>query len=196
VHLEDEKRALRRSARATNVPSGAASVRAGVAAARAGERHRAFLRARHVALYAALGDELPTRPLFEAVCRSARAPVLPRILPSGSIAFQVVRAWEELVRGAFGVLEPSASAPSVRLSSADLVFVPGLAFDRRGGRLGRGGGYYDRALQTLSDDMPTVCGLAYACRLVEHVPMGALDVRVDAFLSEAGWLDIAGEATP
>lgn len=145
-------------------------------------------------LYVSLRDEVATRPLADAVSRSGRVCLLPRGLPGGGLEFPAVTDWGQLVRGSLGTLEPRPEVAAERLSAADLVFVPGLAFDRRGGRLGRGGGDYDRALSQLAGNMPFVCGLAYAFGLVERVPMGPLDVRVDAFLSETGWLDTRGEA--
>jgi 5-formyltetrahydrofolate cyclo-ligase len=196
VQLADEKRALRREMRSRALPSGAEALRAGSLAADAAQAHPRFTAAERIVLFASLSDELPTRPLFDAVCASGRVCLLPRILGGGRLDFAAVAAadWEKLVRGPFGAREPVSDAVSESLTSADLVFAPGLAFDRCGGRLGRGGGDYDRALAALAPDMPFVCGLAYACRLVERVPMGALDVRVDAFVSEDGWLDAEREA--
>ena len=191
MDLAAEKRALRRRARARAAPSETAALQLAAAAARAAEAQPRFAAAERIVLYASLPDEIPTHPL--AASLSERALLLPRRRSGGGLDFCAVSDWEQLVRGSMGTLEPRPEVVAERLSAADLVFVPGLAFDRCGGRLGRGGGDYDRALSLLAGDMPFVCGLAYACRLIEHVPMGPLDVRVDAFLSEAGWLDTAGE---
>lgn len=141
--------------------------------------------ARRVGLYAALDDELPTRALFEMLVASGRRLLLPRIRER-RLDWAVVRGWEELTPGRFGIPEPrgaSAEAPA----SEDLVFVPGLAFDASGFRLGRGGGYYDRAFGD-PEAAPTLVGVAYAFQCVEAVPHGSRDRRVDAIVTEREWI--------
>ena len=85
---------------------------------------------------------------------------------------------------AFGALEPADSRPTCALEQVEMLVVPGLAFDRSGGRLGRGGGYYDRALASVP--VPFVCGLAYAAQIVDLVPTTELDVEMDAVATEQG----------
>ena len=81
-----------------------------------------------------------------------------------------------LVRHRFGMLEPAADLPVVDPATLDLVLVPGVAFDRRGGRLGFGGGYYDRFLTTT----PALrVGVAYDQCLADELPCGEHDQRVD-----------------
>ena len=86
------------------------------------------------------------------------------------------------VRGVLGAHEPVEGelAPS-----AELILVPGLAFDRRGGRLGRGGGFYDRLLARRESAF--VLGVCFACQIVEEVPGEEHDVKVDAVLTEADY---------
>jgi 5-formyltetrahydrofolate cyclo-ligase len=144
-------------------------------------------RAGAVILYAALPDELPGRPLHEVVRASGRVPLYPRITAGGGLLFAACGAFEELRPGRYGVPEPPPDRPSRRLTAGDLVLVPGLAFDGRGHRLGRGKGHFDRAL---APPRPAACvvGVGYAFQLVDAVPCGPGDRGVDAFLSEAGWL--------
>lgn len=170
-------------------------------AARAGERvvehvRLRLQRERAVALFSSLADEPPTRPLFAWLRSSGRRCALPRAAAGGLLEFAWVERWSDLVPGRFGVLEPPKGATVCSPGDCDLVFVPGLAFDRRGGRLGRGGGYYDRVLAGARASVSFTCGLAYASRLIERVPVEPFDVRMDAVLSEAGWLDVTGEPEP
>jgi 5-formyltetrahydrofolate cyclo-ligase len=81
-----------------------------------------------------------------------------------------------LVRHRFGMLEPAADLPVIAPSTLDLVLTPGVAFDRRGGRLGFGGGYYDRLLLTT----PALrVGITYDVCLADALPLGAHDQRMD-----------------
>ncbi|MBN1811842.1 MAG: 5-formyltetrahydrofolate cyclo-ligase [Anaerolineae bacterium] len=82
----------------------------------------------------------------------------------------------QLVRHRFGMLEPAANLPVVDPATVDVVLVPGVAFDRRGGRLGFGGGYYDRFLSTT----PALrVGIAFDQCLVGELPCGEHDQRMD-----------------
>ncbi len=78
---------------------------------------------------------------------------------------------------------PGAEVPSA-MRDADVIVTPGLAFDRSGGRLGQGGGWYDRVLST--NRPPLVVGLAFREQIVERVPMGAHDVRIDCVVDDDG----------
>jgi 5-formyltetrahydrofolate cyclo-ligase len=143
-----------------------------------------FQRANRVAAYVALEDEMPTRAILDAVLASGRVLLLPRVVAAG-LEFAAIEELASLRRGGFGVLEPLASAAALELVPSDLVFVPGVAFDRCGGRLGRGGGHYDRAFPpTLA--APLLFGLAFSLQLVEVVPMGPADRRVEGVVSEVG----------
>lgn len=150
-----------------------------------------FRAARRVALYAALPDELPTRSLFEGVVASGRPALLPRILPGRRLDFCPAASWEELRPGRYGVLTPPDDAEPMDLEAGDLVLVPGLAFDRAGGRLGQGGGYYDRAFARAGG--PLLCGVAYAFQLVDAVPCSSHDRRMDAIVTDEGLHEITEE---
>lgn len=89
----------------------------------------------------------------------------------------------DLVAGPHGARTPlgGESAPS-----PGLVLVPGLAFDARGYRLGRGGGYYDRFLESLGEPRPILCGVCFACQIAPEVPREPHDGRVDYLVTETG----------
>ena len=143
-----------------------------------------FGRAQRVAAYVALDDEVPTRAILDAVLASGRVLLLPR-LAAKRLEFAAVADLASLCRGGFGVLEPQASSPALELSPGDLVFVPGVAFDRRGGRLGRGRGHYDRAFPSATP-APVLLGVAFSFQLIDAVPLGPFDRRVDGIVSESG----------
>lgn len=95
---------------------------------------------------------------------------------------------DELVRCAFGILEPKPELrdlPEKRMSidQFDLVVVPGVAFDRRGGRVGHGRAYYDRLLPGVRRGTPAV-GLAFECQMYPEVPMLERDVFLDAIVTQ------------
>ncbi|PYE53625.1 5-formyltetrahydrofolate cyclo-ligase [Deinococcus yavapaiensis] len=98
-----------------------------------------------------------------------------------------VHVWSSATeRDRFGILQPPLGTPDLPKSAADVVLVPGLAFDRRGGRLGTGGGFYDRLLAGW--DVPTV-GVTWTELLVDEVPLEPHDVRVRFVATQDGVFD-------
>lgn len=144
-----------------------------------------------VALYAALPDEVPTRTLFDALGQAGIARLMPRTAQDRRLEFALVESWAELVPGEFGVLAPAAGVPAATLRASDVVVVPGVAFDRSGRRLGRGGGYYDRSLPPDADAAPALIGAACEEQIVDSVPHGSHDRVMDAIVTERGvrWME-------
>jgi 5-formyltetrahydrofolate cyclo-ligase len=141
--------------------------------------------ARRIALYAALDDEVPTRGLFEALHSRSHVLLLPRFR-GDAIEWGRADAWSALEPGRFGVLEPAAG-PSEVLTIQDVALVPGLAFDRNGWRLGRGGGHYDRAFPPGAAS-PWLVGIGYSFQWLVEVPHDSRDRCVDAIVTENGWV--------
>lgn len=135
-----------------------------------------------VAAYEALGRELCVRPLLEWWMRRGVEVVLPRVTGKGEMVFVACQEPLDaaLHPGKWGLREPLGEP--VPIESVDLVLVPGTAFDRHGGRLGMGGGFYDRALATRRLHTPgAMClGVGYQFQLLEEwLPMASFDQRVD-----------------
>jgi 5-formyltetrahydrofolate cyclo-ligase len=194
VDLAERKRRLRRELRERLRALGPARAEEASRRAAAHLAGSPELRAaRRVILYAALPDELPSRPLFEAVQDAGRPVLLPRPGPAGLLEAAEVACWEELVPGRYGVLEPPAGRPGSALGPGDLVLVPGLAFDRAGNRLGRGRGWWDRTLDAAGGTELRVVGVAFAFQVIGAVPHGAGDRPVHGILTEAGWQRVAAE---
>jgi 5-formyltetrahydrofolate cyclo-ligase len=138
-----------------------------------------FSHAQHIVSYAALSDEVDPRGIVEAGLDSAKTVYFPRLRGIG-LEFLAHRP-EELQPGAFGILEPSRGA---RLADAGnvLFLVPGVAFDPRGARLGRGGGHYDRALG--SRPFGFRLGLAAEVQVRAGIPQDDWDQPMDAVVTE------------
>lgn len=141
------------------------------------------------ASYHALGVELDPAPLAARLRKAGGRLALPVTLAADApLAFRAWRAEDEPVIDALGVPSPPDAAPSVR---PELVICPLLGFDRAGGRLGQGGGHYDRTLAALRASGPVfVLGLAYAGQEVERLAMEPHDQRLDAILTESGYIEV------
>ena len=141
-------------------------------------------RAATVAAYVSVGAEPGTGPLLEALLAAGRRVILPVLLPDDDLDWAVHTG--VVVPARRGLLEP----PGARLgpdavATADVVLTPGLAVDRTGMRLGRGGGSYDRALGRVPVGTFT-CTLLYDGEIVERVPADRHDRRVSAAATPAG----------
>jgi len=111
----------------------------------------------------------------------------PRLRADGA-AFYRIKSPDQLVPGRFGILEPPQFASMcVDVAAADLVLVPGLAFDAEGRRLGRGRGYYDAILEKTSAGCRRI-GVAFDLQIVDQVPVEGHDQRVDAVLTPGGFI--------
>ncbi len=136
-----------------------------------------------VALYASLPGELDSFPLLEALA----AKNFPTLVPvSGEKAtpldFRLWRPGEKLVNGRYGLREPDCSAPGL---SPKVLFAPLLGFDREGGRLGFGGGYYDATLAYLRRGSGVLAGgLAFARQQVDEIPREKHDEILDFVITE------------
>jgi 5-formyltetrahydrofolate cyclo-ligase len=144
-------------------------------------------RAATVAAYVSVGSEPGTGPLLEALHAAGRRVVLPVLLPDGDLDWA---AWSgratELHPGPRGLLEPVGRrlGPD-SIGTADVVLVPGLAVDRTGMRMGRGGGSYDRALGRVPVGT-FVCVLLGAGEVVDRVPADVHDRPVSAAATPDG----------
>ncbi|HET6464357.1 MAG TPA: 5-formyltetrahydrofolate cyclo-ligase, partial [Nitrospiria bacterium] len=96
----------------------------------------------------------------------------------------------ELSPGPIGIPEPKPEAiRPVEVDRMDLFIVPGIAFDQRGNRLGQGAGYYDRLLTPVAERIPII-GLAFEIQVVERVPTGDHDIRVNWIVTEKRVIEI------
>jgi 5-formyltetrahydrofolate cyclo-ligase len=133
-----------------------------------------------VAAYCSVGSEPGTRGLLFALWKRGSYVLLPVLLPDGDLDWASYEGPESLAAGPRGLLEPGPAEPrrgTGAVARADLVIVPALAADRRGNRLGKGGGSYDRALARVGPLVPTVA-LLFDGELLDEIPAAPHDVRV------------------
>ncbi|OIP32735.1 MAG: 5-formyltetrahydrofolate cyclo-ligase [Deltaproteobacteria bacterium CG2_30_66_27] len=148
------------------------------------------------ALYCALAGEIPTDRIRHAYLGAGARLYYPRTTESRTLAFYPHREGDGWETGPYGISEPpKPTGVEPRLAGWDIVVIPGLAFDRRGNRLGHGFGYYDRFLGGLPKSVPRV-GLAFAGQLVPEVPVDAWDVPVHALVTEEGVIRAANASGP
>ncbi len=151
-----------------------------------------YLAAKTVMLYLDYGPEVRTRPFLPEILSGPRRVVIPYCVED-RLGLFLLESMDELAKGtAVGLSQLWEPRPELRdragkgvaVSDLDLVVVPGVAFDRRGARLGHGQGYYDKLLAELSPAVPRV-GLAYQCQVFPRIPVEAHDVPLDKIITES-----------
>lgn len=156
--------------------------------------HPLFRRARHIALYLPNDGEIDPRLLLRAAQRRGKATYLPVLnpLPRTRMVFQRIEPGERLRRNRFGIFEPVIrTARQRRVWALDLLLMPLVGFDGNGGRLGMGGGFYDRSLayraRRKKSHKPTLLGLAHECQRVDRLPLESWDVPLLGTVTDRGW---------
>ncbi len=157
-----------------------------------------FREAGTVLAYSSFGSEPDTATFIGTVLQLGKVLALPRVRRETRMLelYRVDEPERQLEPGLWGIREPApARCPPVARATVDFVLVPGVAFDLRGGRIGYGGGYYDRLLAACAARTMLVAG-AFETQLVGEVPMGPGDHRVDLVVTEQGdWWREGGMAT-
>ncbi len=155
-------------------------------------QHPWFRRARHIALYLASDGEISPHLLLREAQRRKKHVYLPVVAcrAGGQMVFQRVDVATRWGKNCFGIVEPIPDHRQQRaLWTLDLVCLPLVGFDAGGGRLGMGGGFYDRSLAACSMPLPRLLGLAHACQQVERLPVAPWDMPLDAVVTDCSWHD-------
>jgi len=157
-------------------------------------QHPLFRRAKHISLYLPTDGEIDPRLLLRAAQRRGKATYLPVLSawPRTKMVFQRVRPGDKLLPNRFRILEPRVNAHRQRkVWALDLVLLPLVGFDDVGGRLGMGGGFYDRSLAYLARRQswrkPTLLGLAHECQKVERLAQASWDVPLAGTVTDKQW---------
>ncbi|ERO62912.1 5-formyltetrahydrofolate cyclo-ligase [Pseudomonas piscis] len=153
-----------------------------------------FRRARHLSLYLPTDGEIDPRLLLRAAQRRGKATYLPVLSawPRTKMVFQRLRPGEQLRPNRFRILEPKINVARQRkVWALDLVLLPLVGFDEEGGRLGMGGGFYDRSLAYLARRKtwrkPKLLGLAHECQKVGKLDQASWDVPLQGTVTDRGW---------
>jgi len=145
-----------------------------------------WLRARSVLLYWPLPDELDIEPLWRDALATGKELALLRFGGEKQV-YAPCRVREpnyDLRPGRFGIMEPRPGCPEVPLKQLDFIVAPGVGFSLDGRRLGRGRGFYDRLLASVSG---IKCGIAFDEQIVDAIPAEAHDIRLDYICTPTRW---------
>ncbi|QJB58374.1 5-formyltetrahydrofolate cyclo-ligase [Pseudodesulfovibrio sp. zrk46] len=143
--------------------------------------------AREVLIYWPIKGEVDVRPLVTELWQRDVTVLMPRCRPDarGEMDIACAACEDELTPGPFSIMEPDAeTCPPVDICCPDLAIIPGVGFDRRGYRLGFGGGYYDRLLATDGMKKTIKIGVGYTFQLVEELPTQPWDMPVDIICTQ------------
>ena len=151
-------------------------------------RDKFFAAAKTILFFAPLPDEPDLRPLLAEALAAGKLVALPRFDPATKKygAGQIRNPAGDLVPGQFGIQEPNNYCPALPLNRLDLILVPGVAFDLRGRRLGRGKGFYD---QLLADVRGRTCGVAFDEQIVADIPVEPHDIPLNCILTPTRWIE-------
>ena len=147
-----------------------------------------YQQAQTVMFYVDVRTEVRTRQALPAALASGKRIVIPYCV-EGELELFHLESMDELELGMYRILEPKAElrgilAKRTPVEELDLVMVPGVAFDRRGGRTGHGKGYYDKLLEHTLSKTPLIA-LAFECQLFPEIPMQEHDIFMDKVVTEA-----------
>ena len=147
-----------------------------------------YAAAKTVMFYVDVRTEVKTREFLAVALTHGKKIVVPYCV-DGELELFWLQSMDELSLGMYKILEPRADLrvlPEKKVTPAeiDLVMVPGVAFDRRGARMGHGFGYYDKLLEHTRPNTQLVA-LAFECQLFEEIPTAAHDIFMDKIVTEA-----------
>ncbi len=148
-----------------------------------------YLLSRSVALYSPIGNEVATEEIRDHALETRKKLFYPKLGKGENLDLVQVESAERLRVGRYGILEPVGDKIITKQDQEGLVvFVPGLAFDLQGNRLGRGRGWYDRALDLIGGGA-RFAALAYEFQVEEELPAEGWDRKVHHIITEKGIID-------
>lgn len=146
-----------------------------------------FKRARHIALYWPNDGEIDPSPLLSEALRAGKQCYLPVITQQGTLEFKRFSPSNRQRKNRFGITEPPRFSKICHAKQLDLVFLPLVGFDRRGARLGMGGGFYDKTFAwklKLQRRKPQLIGLAHHIQEVKGLTVDSWDIPLTAIASD------------
>jgi 5-formyltetrahydrofolate cyclo-ligase len=141
-----------------------------------------YSRAKNLVLYASIHNEVDTSLVMHHALTTGKKVFLP-VVADKHLIFREVTEPSTMRKGAFGILEPHGDTGIMHPEQADLVVIPGVAFDVQGHRVGYGKGYYDKALYSL-EGQGKLIAVCYDFQLVDKIAGEPHDVKVDMIITE------------
>lgn len=135
-----------------------------------------------ILLYYSLPDEVYTHSLADTMLLCGKRVVLPRVTGEGHMELRLYTGPRDLAPGAYNIMEPTGEVFN-DYGQIDVAIIPGVAFDSRGNRLGRGKGYYDRFLPLISGAYKI--GLCFDFQMVPRIPADSHDIAMDEVVSQS-----------
>lgn len=143
-----------------------------------------FKRAKNIFIYVSLDYEVDTKEIINKAFSLGKNVSVPKVISkSKGMVAVTIKSLSQLSLGKYNILEPYTDNNIANANDFDLIIVPGLAFDKKGGRLGYGGGFYDRYLKTCSSTC-NIIALAYSFQIIDQVPMDINDAKINNIITE------------
>ena len=143
-----------------------------------------YKKAQSIFIYVSVNSEADTRKIIEKALTDGKTICVPKVISKkqGMIAVKI-NSLDELSPGAYNIPEPSKYDKQFDGHDIDLILLPGLAFDECGGRIGYGGGFYDRFISNTGEDTVKI-GLAYEFQIFDKVICFEYDAVIDGIITE------------
>lgn len=143
-----------------------------------------YKKANTIFAFVSFKSETDTHEIIKYAIQDGKTICVPRIKSKQKgIEIFKIDSFDQLEKGYFGILEPLESCIAVDSKDIDLILMPGVAFDRQGGRLGYGAGFYDRFLSNMSNSVDKIA-VAYHFQVLDNIPMDEHDVRINGIVTE------------
>lgn len=137
---------------------------------------------KYIFIYVSVKNEVNTIPIINKALSDNKIVAVPKVIPQQKImSARIIENIDSLVSGYYGIPEPSLEAEIMEPSIIDLIVIPGVAFDKTGGRLGYGGGYYDKYLK--EEIKAHRVGICYLCQLADRIPLEENDKLVSKLIT-------------
>jgi len=144
-----------------------------------------YKKASVIFIFVSFGGEVDTHQIITRAISDGKIICVPRIQSKATgIEVFKINGLAELKPGYYDILEPLEKCPEVDSENIDLIIMPGVAFDRLGGRVGYGAGFYDIFLNKMNRKVDKIA-LAYQFQVLDEVPMNELDATIDGIITEA-----------
>jgi len=148
------------------------------------KRTQEYKKSNNIFIYIGFGSEIDTAKYIEEFLKDGKKVFVPRTnMVVRTMEAVEITSLKELERNKFGILEPTKDMEAIDKNKLQLIIMPGVAFDIKRGRIGYGGGYYDKYMETIDVSIPKIA-LAYELQIIDKVPREDHDILPDSIITE------------